>query len=114
MDGYIKFDSGSSIYWSNKLKCEYLQRQIIVHSILYYELDNNVINDKKFDCLCKQLLELQQETDDYEQTYYYYVFKDFDGNTGFDIWGKLNDFDKWYLRGIAKIVMFINKKEGGK
>ena len=112
MDSFVKFNSGSSIYWSNKLKCEYLQRLIIVHSIIYYELSDNVIDDKQFDILCKQLLDLQKETYNYEQTYYYDLFKDFKGETGYYLYDRLKPEDKFYLTGIAKVVLY-NFKKGG-
>lgn len=112
MESYIRFNTGSSIYWSNKMKCEYVQRNIIVHSILYYELSESVIDDKMFDLICKQLLELEKQTKNYNQTEYYYVFKDFKGETGYYIWDRLKEFDKMYLKLIALNVL-KNYKEGG-
>lgn len=113
MESFVKFNSGSSIYWSDKLKCNYLQRLIIIHSILYYEMSENIIEDKQFDLLCKQLIELQRKTKNYNQTEYYYVFKDFAGETGYYIWDRLNKTDKIYLRMIAELTLRNYKKGGG-
>ena len=37
------------------------QRQFLVHSYLYYVLDEVIIADFKYDRICKELYELQQE-----------------------------------------------------
>ena len=83
-----------------------MQRHIIVHSILYYELNTTVISDSEFDFLSKQLVELQKQVskEELEKSQYYYVFYDFDGNTGFDLWYRLKDSDKEYLLSISKQV----------
>ena len=112
MEKEIQFNSGSSIYWSNKLKCEFLQRYIIIHSIIYYELNKNIISDKQFDIVSKQLLKLQRKTENYNKTQYYYVFKDFDGNTGFYIWDRLNKKDKEYLKLLANNILQNAKQQG--
>ena len=107
---FIDFNKAPCIYWSNKLKCDYLQRQILVHSIIYYELNNSVITDKNYDTLCKQLLELKAETENYNETQYYYVFRDFTGETGFYLYNSLNKSDREYLLHIAQRVL---KLRGG-
>lgn len=100
-----KFDKGCWIYLDNIHKCNFLQRVIIINSILYYELDTTKMSDKKFDNVCKQLLDLQKETDNYDQTQYYYVFKNFDGTTGFDLYHNLTESDKDYLFGLAYYIL---------
>ena len=107
----INFEKAPCIYWSSKLKCEYLQRQIIVHSIIYYELNDNVISDKDFDTLCKMLIKIQKEITkkEYSKTEYYYVFKNFTGETGFYLYDGLNKHDKEYLMNIAKRVIMLRK-----
>ena len=35
---------------------DFLQRFIIVHSYIYYELDNNIISDKRYDEKAKELV----------------------------------------------------------
>ena len=103
-------------YWSNKLKISALQRWIIVHSILYYELDSSIVPDKQFDRNAYQLVDLQKEhPTEAQASQYWYVFHDFDGTTGFDIYDRLTKSDKDYLTKIAKHVLhlsFADKKEG--
>lgn len=102
-------------YWSNKLKMSALQRWIIVHSILYYELDDSIIEDKVFDDNAKQLVQMQKQfVEEAKGTDYWYVFHDFDGTTGFDLYDRLNKHDKEYLMHIAKYVSWLSKRERGK
>lgn len=110
----VNFNSGQSVYWSDKLKLEYLQRQIIVHSILYYEMHENVIEDFQFDQLCRQYMEMVKHAGSIpEKTQYRYVFKDFDGTTGFYIYDRLKQADKEHLSFIANHVLCLYKKGEG-
>ena len=87
----------------DKITCiNFLQRKIIINSIAYYELDNPVLSDKQYDELCKQLVSLQEDID-LNLTQYGYCMSGFDGSTGFDLYGKLNDHDKDYLMKLAMI-----------
>ena len=43
------------VYWTDKLKVDFLQRVILIHSYLYYEADNSVWGDRKYDEVAKQL-----------------------------------------------------------
>lgn len=110
-DDVIYFDNP---YWSNKLKISYLQRRIIVHSILYYELDNSLIDDWDYDGISKQLVRLMNETSEgeCEKSDYWYCMHDFDGTTGFDLYNRLNKKDKSKLMNIALMVLdcYVNKK----
>lgn len=103
----INFDNMPCLYWSDATKISYLQRRVIVHSIIYYELDNSAITDKQFDALGKQLVELQNSADfkELRETTYYYAMHDFDGTTGFHLANRLTDYDLKYLRNIAEHVL---------
>lgn len=92
--------------WDDSTKISFLQRVVLIHSILYYELNTTVISDSDFDLLSKQLLHLQNRAnkDELKKSQYYYVFYDFDGNTGFDLWYRLKVSDRDYLLNIAKQV----------
>lgn len=102
-------------YWSIKTKIEYIQRRIIIYSIMYYNLNTSCITDKQYDKLSQQLIELMNSTDKsiLEQTQYYYCMYDFDGSTGFDIPDRLNKSDKEYLTNIALYVLKLWSSEGG-
>lgn len=103
----IDFSKMPCLYWSDITKCSYLQRRILVHSILYYELNESVITDQEFDSLCKQLLVIQENIDqeEYQQTKYYEQFKSFEGSTGFDLYESLSKQQKEYLTEIAISVL---------
>lgn len=96
------------IYWTDKLKIEFLQRVVLVHSYLYYEKNNSIWTDKQFDEVSKQLASMQEEHDRNgikHNTQYGYVFYDFDGTTGFDLWHRLKQKDKEQIAGIAEGIL---------
>ena len=63
-----------------------LRLQVLVHSCLYYNMNTNIISDKEWDKLAKELVRLQEK---YPKTsaevVFNKAFKDFDGSTGFDL-----------------------------
>lgn len=68
---------------------EIIQRrrlQLLVHSFLYYQMNENIIDDLTFDHWSKELVEL---TNEYpvlaERVIYHEKFKSFDGSSGFDL-----------------------------
>ena len=105
----MKFQAGMK----TKQKIEALQRYILVHSIIYYHLDDNVISDQKYDKVARLLARKQGEYSKEKilKTQYGYVFYDFDGSTGFDLLDRLNKSDKRYLLKIARYVLVLNKRE---
>lgn len=113
MEKGINFDSMPSVYWDDSVKISYLQRRIIVHSILYYEMDSSVINDKQFDILCHQLVKMQKNVNfvEFRKSTYYYVMYDFDGSTGFHLYGRLTKYDKKHLSQIAGNVNKLYKDQ---
>ena len=50
-----------SVYWTDKLKIDFLQRVILIHSYLYYEADNSVWSDRKYDEVARQLTNIQKK-----------------------------------------------------
>lgn len=102
----IDFSKAPCIYWSDITKISYLQRRIIVYSIMYYDNDESCITDKEYDSISRQLVELQKSVskEDFEKSQYYYAMHDFDGSTGFDIPSRLTKKDREYLAHIAAIV----------
>jgi hypothetical protein len=99
---------------TNLERCSFLQRKIILHSIIYYELNENIISDQQFDKMCRSLLKGIQYTKDYKRSDYFYVFYDFDGTTGFNLYHRLEDDDKEYLMNLAKYILKLSKKENKK
>lgn len=97
-------------YWSKAIHISLLQRWLIVHSILYYELNTSIITDKAFDDNAHQLVELQEQyPKEAQRSEYYYLFNDFDGSTGFHLYHRLNEHDKQYLMQIAGQVQQRDK-----
>lgn len=89
--------------WSDVDKISYLQRKIILNSILYYEFDKSTLPDKVFDELSHQLVEMQlnYKGNIENDTEYGYMMCDFDGSTGFDLSSRLNYEDREYLTSIT-------------
>lgn len=108
----IDFNHMPCIYWSNITKASYLQRQILVHSILYYRMSENIILDSQFDAIGKQLVQLREQMDEqeYSKTQYYYCFEDFDASTGFYLYDRLTKRDQRYLTQIATHVLRLYKQ----
>lgn len=61
------------------------RRQILVHSYIYYELDDSLVEDSKWSKWARELVDLQRSYPDISKRVpYYESFKDFDASTGFD------------------------------
>ncbi len=95
--------------WSLKDKVEFLQRKIIINSILYYYRDTNFITDNQFDEISAYLVNLQSQID-IEETMYGYIFYDFDGTTGFHLYDRLTEKDKTYLDNIVNRILILGRK----
>lgn len=104
----MKFKPGMT----EKEKVEALERIIILHSIIYYELSESVISDQKFDKLARLLARKIQKHGEkrIRKTQYGYVLYDFDGTTGFDIMGRLNKKDKKFLTNLAEHIVYDSKQ----
>ena len=93
-----------NVYWTDKMKIDFLQRVILIHSYAYYQLDRTKWTDRKYDKVSKQLVRLQSQYNREwikEKTQYGYVFYDFDGTTGFDLWDRLNSQDKIFISNLS-------------
>lgn len=111
----IDFSKAPCCYWSDNWKASYLQRQILIHSIMYYEMSETVIEDFQFDSMCKQLIQLSEKMgDDYKETQYYKYFYDFTGETGYYFYDRLSKNDKSYLKKIIDVVLRSYKSGGSK
>lgn len=54
------------------------ERQILVHSYLYYELNENLIQDYQYDNIAKDLASLiKKYPDNFKKSVYYEIFKGF-------------------------------------
>ena len=97
-----------NVYWTDKMKIDFLQRVVLIHSYLYYERDTTLWSDKKYDEVVKQLTIIQkQKTEQWikQNTQYGYCFYDFDGTTGFDLWSRLKEEDRLLIKAIAEHII---------
>lgn len=86
---------------------DFLQRFIIVHSFIYYELDNNILSDGQYDRKAKELVGLKNEYPDlWRKSMYYEQFRDdYNGATGFTLYHSLSDHQKKYIHGIVNSIL---------
>ena len=110
----IDFNVMPCKYWSDQTKISLLQRRILVYSIQYYKMSETVISDKEYDSISRQLLQLQKTASeaDREGSQYWYVFNNFDANTGFDLYDRLTEKDQSYLMRIASLVLSSYQEKG--
>ena len=108
----MKFKDGMN----TKQKIEALERMILVHSMLYYHMDESVISDKRYDKLSRLLAEKLNTLSEKKirSTQYGYVFYDFDGDTGFDLISRLNKEDRKRIKCVAANVLKCYKREARK
>lgn len=85
------------------------RRQILVHSIIYYRLDENIIPDYKWAEWAKELVELQKQYPEIaEKCPLSEAFKDFDACTGYDL-----PLGNPYYFGVAQWLLDYEKTKGG-
>lgn len=67
-------------------KIQQRRYQILVHSLIYYELDTNLVSDDKWASWGKELVALQNAHPDIScKVIFAEAFKNFDGSTGFNL-----------------------------
>ena len=91
---------------TNQQYIDYLQRYIIVHSYIYYELNNNVISDREYDAKAKELVEYKNDYPElWKNSMYYKQFgDDYNGSTGFTFYRELDEQQKKIIRSIASSI----------
>lgn len=90
---------------------EHKQRQLIVHSFIYYELNDNIISDNVYDNLSLEV-ELRKDSDIWKQSKFYSVFKDWDSSTGMSlIKGRSKEYIQYttHFTNLAKDLLIMNK-----
>lgn len=84
-----------------------LRLSLMVHSIIYYELNDNIISDAEWSKRAKELVELQEEHPDIAETVVFAdLYRGFKGDTGFDL-AKGADEAAW---GKAKYLLATRRK----
>lgn len=87
-------------YWSARTKLDLLAKWLIVHSVVYYKLDESVVSDKAFDDNARQYVALAKEAPQTDSKWRY-VMHDFDGSTGFHLFTRLTAADQHDILHIA-------------
>lgn len=97
--------SGQDLVIAEKIQQRRLQ--ILVHSCIYYELNQNIISDKQWDAWSKELVSLQKQYPNIaEKVMWADAFSDFDGTTGFNLPLK----DSWVMQKAMQIGGVVQKK----
>lgn len=82
------------------------RRQVLVHSIIYYILDDSIISDETWGRWAKELVELQNTYPEIaEQCVYADDFRGFDNSTGFN----LPLHDEWATRKAMQLLKWRKK-----
>ena len=86
---------------------DWLQRYIIVHSYIYYELDGSTISDRTYDAKSKELVTLKNDYPDlWKSSMYHKQYTDeYNGATGFTLYHDLDDHQKAIIRSIAHTIV---------
>ena len=86
------------------------QRQILVHSYIYYKEDSNLIDDFTFDKWCKELFKLQTDNvREFEKSEYYNVFKKWSGFSGYDLFRDNETFiEMWARHKALQLILYKN------
>lgn len=84
----------------------FLQRYIIVHSYIYYELNNNVISDKQYDAKSKELVRYKNDYPELWRTseYYKQFGDEYNGSTGFTLYHDLNEHQKDIIKSVVQSI----------
>ena len=80
-----------------------LQRIIILHSYIYYELGDSVISDREYDAKTKELVRYKNEYPElWKNSMYYEQFgDDYNGSTGFTLYHDLDEHQQEIIQSIA-------------
>lgn len=96
-------------------KISFRERQILIHSYLYYHRDNNTISDKEYDRLSYGLAEMiKQYPNEFMESEYFIHFVDWTPATGFDLYDRLDDNEKYRVQNIADYLCRGRKYETNK
>ena len=82
--------------------------QMLVHSCIYYELDDNIVSDHQWQKWADELEKIQKEHPEHINIKFYDLyFKDWTGATG----AHLPHRDPWVMRKARHLLMLRDKPE---
>ena len=82
------------------------RRQILVHSIIYYQMDESIVTDAQWSKWAMELVDLQAQYPDIAaRCVYSEAFANFDGSSGFDLplddeWGNYKAQQLLRMKGV--------------
>lgn len=92
LDDFLDHDVTDAL----KEKIKQRRSQMLIHSCIYYEMDDNIVSDDKWQQWAEELTELQKDCK--EIGFYDREFKDWDGTTG----AHLPHRDSWvYFKALS-------------
>lgn len=66
-------------------RIDHLERMVLLHSFIYYQLNNNLVSDTKYEEFCRELEKLIKEQPEiFKKSVYYKIFKTWNRCTGMD------------------------------
>lgn len=93
----------NNINLSTQEYIDFLQRFIILHSYIYYELNGNVISDRKYDEKARELVMYKNKYPELWKTSMYYkqFGNEYNGATGFTLYHDLDEHQKRIIRSLV-------------
>lgn len=93
----------NNINLSTQEYIDFLQRFIILHSYIYYELNGNVISDRKYDEKARELVTYKNKYPELWKTSMYYkqFGNEYNGATGFTLYHDLDEHQKKIIRSLV-------------
>lgn len=86
------------------------QRQLIVHSFIYYVLDENIWYDVEYDRLAIEV-ENQKNKGEWKNSKFYSVFKDYTSATGLNLTHHGAHGNDYYFHFLTKATRLIEQHE---
>ena len=108
--------------YTNTEKIQLLQRSILVNSLAYYVLDENILTDFQYDATALQLAELKKKyPEEFNRSKYYEYFYDYCQDdevhytSGFDLLERVRKLDSDLYRRLhidASMALDLKRKYG--
>ena len=93
--------------WDDVTRISHMQRKILMCSVAYYEFDESPTDDFTYDRWSHELARMMKNCPDVDKTRYYYAFYDFEGSTGYHLYSRLTEEDKYLIR--RSVVIGLNQ-----
>lgn len=100
---FKKLTPGANLGDDIKALINQRRRQVLVHSVIYYKLDDNIISDSKWSAWANELDTLQKLfPDEAKECVYSDAFENFDPSSGFNL--PLDD--PWAMRKAQQLLQW--------